>query len=111
MKTLNEFVEEACKEFEKEFDHVHLVESWGSEDCLCDFDWKKNKCAEKITSFFRAKLLESATLTASAVNVDEKIKFLCNEDFMDNFDDASTYGYNAALQEIETKSRAWFEGK
>jgi hypothetical protein len=105
-KTLHQFVEEAVKEFEKKFITKSVFGiAIGAIDNL------NQSGLQQVQSFLREKLLQSATLTAEALkcekNNEEEIK-LDREIWGDS---AITTGWNAALTEIETKKKAWFERK
>ena len=83
MKTLKEFIKETCVEFSKEFQI-------------------KSTAGFEVNEWLRTKLLQSATLTAEVMKI-EKMR--------DNNAIGFSLAYNAALAEIENKSRAWFDTK
>ena len=107
---LQQFIEEACQEFEK-------IARSGLPD---DYYAGKISYVETLKFFLRAKLLQSATLTAEAVkceNLKQKALELCWE--IEKFP-ASEHQTNTvirasailtALTEIENKKKEWFDTK
>ena len=89
MKTLHQFVEEACQE---------LDAGWRNLNGITILD-------KPLKDFLRAKLLQSAELTASEMKRVKRKKGqpLATEDIYYDI------GFNAALTEIETKKKAWFD--
>ena len=55
------FIERVMEEFDRKFDSLHIVESWGKEDCtFCDSDWKKNKCLDEVKFFLLLRFKQAA---------------------------------------------------
>ena len=90
--TLQQFIEEACVQFSKEFQ----IKSTAGFDA---------------DEWFRAKLTECATLTAEAVKCEEDLAEYPQEEGFPKETQMEVDGWNAALTEIKTKTKAWFDTK
>ena len=99
MKTLKEFIKEACQE---------LDEGWQNPNGITVLD-------KPLKDFLRTKLTECATLTAEAVKVEERDEALTEYKGLiihnANMQAGTLMGHDAALTEIENKKKAWFDTK
>src|SRR3990167_3806808 len=99
MKTLQQFIEEACQEFDEKFARKNQL----SGEYKDGLPVKGTITSDGLKSFLKEKLLESATLTAEAVKEEEidDVSCCCEPFFLEGAGGIRHHscagGFNAAL--------------